>query len=76
MHEGFTVVLVGLAILLCLSISRADGGSAGNGMSERTHMVVDQSGNGDFQRIQDAIDAVPSGNAQQVVISIKPGTYR
>ncbi|KAI3411423.1 Pectinesterase [Psidium guajava] len=76
MRKGFTVVLVGLAILLCLSITRADDGSAGNEVSEETHVVVDQSGNGDFRRIQDAIDAVPSGNARQVVISIKPGTYR
>lgn len=76
MRKGFTVMLVGLAILLCLSITRADDGSAGNDVSEATHVVVDQSGNGDFRRIQDAIDAVPSGNARQVVISIKPGTYR
>lgn len=76
MHEGFMVVLVGLAILLCPSVSRADDASIGNNASEATHVVVDQSGNGDYWRIQDAIDAVPASNARQVFISIKPGTYR
>ncbi|GLT42798.1 hypothetical protein SLA2020_167810 [Shorea laevis] len=37
---------------------------------------VDQSGNGDFEKIQDAIDAVPSNNSKLVFIRIKPGTYR
>ncbi|KAJ4963709.1 hypothetical protein NE237_023648 [Protea cynaroides] len=36
---------------------------------------VDQSGNGDFKKIQDAIDAVPSNNSNNVFIWIKPGTY-
>ncbi|XP_030470108.2 putative pectinesterase 11 [Syzygium oleosum] len=76
MHEGFTVVIAGLAILLFPSISRAGDALMGNNASEATHVVVDQSGNGDFRRIQDAIDAIPSSNSQQVFISIKPGTYR
>lgn len=37
---------------------------------------VDQSGNGDFRKIQDAIDAVPSHNSEVVFIWVKPGTYR
>ncbi|KAJ4963963.1 hypothetical protein NE237_023902 [Protea cynaroides] len=36
---------------------------------------VDQSGNRDFKKIQDAIDAVPSNNSNNVFIWIKPGTY-
>ncbi|XP_030525104.1 putative pectinesterase 11 [Rhodamnia argentea] len=76
MREGFMVVLVGLAILLYPWICRANNGSRGGDASEATRVVVDQSGNGDFWRIQDAINAVPSGNARQVIISIKPGTYR
>ncbi|KAJ4962926.1 hypothetical protein NE237_022865 [Protea cynaroides] len=36
---------------------------------------VDQSGNGDFKKIQDAIDVVPSNNSNNVFIWIKPGTY-
>ncbi|XVE66978.1 hypothetical protein DITRI_Ditri08aG0123300 [Diplodiscus trichospermus] len=37
---------------------------------------VDQVGNGDFKKIQDAIDAVPSNKSQLYFIWIKPGTYR
>ncbi|KAJ4967391.1 hypothetical protein NE237_019240 [Protea cynaroides] len=37
---------------------------------------VDQSGNGDFKKIQDAIDVVPSNNSDNVFILIKPGIYR
>ena len=37
---------------------------------------VDQSGHGDFRKIQDAIDAVPSNNSDLYYIWVKPGTYR
>ncbi|KAG8643918.1 hypothetical protein MANES_11G086200v8 [Manihot esculenta] len=37
---------------------------------------VDQSGKGDFKKIQDAIDSVPPNNSQLVFISGKPGVYR
>lgn len=37
---------------------------------------VDQSGQGDFKKIQDAIDAVPSNNTELFFIWVKPGTYR
>lgn len=37
---------------------------------------VDQSGKGDFKKIQDAIDSVPPNNSQLVFISVKPGVYR
>ncbi|KAL5563014.1 hypothetical protein UlMin_032761 [Ulmus minor] len=39
-------------------------------------MRVDQSGNGDFKKIQDAIDAVPPNNSELVYILVKPGIYR
>lgn len=37
---------------------------------------VDQSGKGDYSKIQDAVDAVPSNNSELVYILIKPGIYR
>jgi len=37
---------------------------------------VDQSGKGDYKKIQEAIDAVPSNNSEYVFIWVKPGTYR
>lgn len=38
-------------------------------------ITVDQSGKGDYKRIQDAIDAVPSNNVDLVFIRVKPGVY-
>ncbi|KAG4200149.1 hypothetical protein ERO13_A05G192900v2 [Gossypium hirsutum] len=37
---------------------------------------VDQSGKGDYRKIQDAIDAVPSDNKEPVFILVKPGIYQ
>ncbi|KAF4378163.1 hypothetical protein F8388_009008 [Cannabis sativa] len=37
---------------------------------------VDQSGKGDFTKIQDAIDSVPSDNKELVFILVKPGIYK
>ncbi|KAL9414885.1 hypothetical protein AB3S75_043197 [Citrus x aurantiifolia] len=37
---------------------------------------VDQSGRGDFKKIQDAIDSVPLNNSKLYFIWVKPGTYR
>lgn len=37
---------------------------------------VDQTGEGDFTRIQDAINVVPSNNTEPVFIWVKPGIYR
>ncbi|XP_039115871.1 LOW QUALITY PROTEIN: putative pectinesterase 11 [Dioscorea cayenensis subsp. rotundata] len=40
-------------------------------------ITVDQSGKGDFQRIQDAIDAVPSQNSEQIFVYFNsPGIYK
>ncbi|KAL2477145.1 putative pectinesterase 11 [Forsythia ovata] len=45
-------------------------------MSTAILIRVDQSGKGDFTKIQDAIDSVPSNNSELVFIWVKPGTYR
>lgn len=45
-------------------------------MSTALLIRVDQSGKGDYKKIQDAIDAVPSNNSQLIFIWVKPGTYR
>lgn len=41
-----------------------------------TLITVDQSGDGDFATIQDAIDAVPRNNVDPFFILIKPGVYK
>lgn len=39
-------------------------------------LVVSQSGKGDFQSVQSALDAIPSGNTEPYTIYIKNGIYR
>ncbi|GAA0161416.1 hypothetical protein Leryth_014594 [Lithospermum erythrorhizon] len=39
-------------------------------------VLVDISGHGDYVRIQDAINAVPSGNSRRVYITVRPGVYK
>ncbi|RWR76429.1 putative pectinesterase 29 [Cinnamomum micranthum f. kanehirae] len=39
-------------------------------------IIVDQSGNGDYTKIQPAINSVPSGNTEWIRIIVRPGTYR
>ncbi|KAL2892739.1 putative pectinesterase 11 [Bienertia sinuspersici] len=39
-------------------------------------IVVDQSGEGQYRKIQDAIDAVPNNNVDSTLILVKPGTYK
>ncbi|KAK9286301.1 hypothetical protein L1049_014691 [Liquidambar formosana] len=50
--------------------------SASTDMATAWLIKVDQSGNGDYKKIQDAIDAVPANNSELVFIRVKPGTYR
>jgi pectinesterase len=38
--------------------------------------TVSQDGSGDFQTVQEAIDAVPFGNTRRTVIRVSPGIYR
>lgn len=38
--------------------------------------VVAADGSGDFVTVQAAVDAVPAGNTERLVIAVKPGVYR
>lgn len=50
--------------------------AAGETTSAALLIRVDLSGKGDYSKIQDAIDAVPSNNNQEVFILVKPGVYK
>jgi pectin methylesterase-like acyl-CoA thioesterase len=43
---------------------------------EARAVVVAGDGSGDFRTVQEAVDAVPAGNAERFVIRIRPGTYK
>ncbi|XP_002280496.4 putative pectinesterase 11 [Vitis vinifera] len=73
-HRGYIVVLLVELLVFCSFM--ASSATSSNDMSTAILIRVDQSGNGDYGKIQDAIDAVPSNNSQLYFILVKPGTYR
>lgn len=62
----FSKLLSLLFCLLCLFVFPASA----------KDIVVAQDGSGDFKTVQQAVDQVPDGNTQRVVIRIKPGIYK
>lgn len=76
---GIHVRLVSLLLTCAVTVILAAAASDGVKLRETSTavlIVVDQSGHGDYIKIQDAIDSVPSKNSELVYISVKPGTYR
>lgn len=69
-------VLVFLVIKLVFSHHHLAMAAATQDMSTAILIRVDQSGLGDFKKIQDAIDAVPSNNSDIIFIWVKAGVYR
>ena len=45
------------------------------GLPPPTKIVVDLNGYGSFRSVQAAVDSIPVGNPQKVVIQINPGNY-
>ncbi|KAG6488335.1 hypothetical protein ZIOFF_057103 [Zingiber officinale] len=63
-----------IVLLLCLILPSSS--SSLNASTAVLLVRVDQTGKGDFTRIQDAINVVPSNNTESVFIWVKPGIYR
>lgn len=69
--------MVELVVVFSVTLnSSAPNNKGPTDMSTASLIRVDQSGDADFKKIQDAIDSVPSDNSELVFIWIKPGTYR
>ncbi|XP_073140513.1 putative pectinesterase 11 isoform X2 [Henckelia pumila] len=73
MIMGFSSIFLLSFLGFCLA---SNGSEYSNEQPTAILVEVDQSGNGDYRKIQDAIDAVKSNNSEQVFILIKPGIYR
>ncbi|KAH7440755.1 hypothetical protein KP509_03G008900 [Ceratopteris richardii] len=52
-----------------------DGGSAAATASTGS-IVVSQDGDGNFKTVQAAVDSIPKGNTERIIILIKPGIYK
>ncbi|XP_021864240.1 putative pectinesterase 11 [Spinacia oleracea] len=63
-------------IFYALIMASSSSSAAPTDPSTAVLIRVDQSGQGNYEKIQDAIDAVPSNNSEFVYIWVKPGTYR
>ncbi|KAI3889307.1 hypothetical protein MKX03_037901, partial [Papaver bracteatum] len=65
------LVLAFILVCFCFRVdSRADCGWPVNAI------VVDwQPGQGNYMKIQQAVDSIPSGNSQWIIIQLNPGTY-
>lgn len=74
--SGYIIVIILAHVAFLGSFMAAAAASASIDLSTAVLIRVDQSGKGDFKKIQDAIDSVPPNNSQLVFISVKPGVYR
>ncbi|MCL7025487.1 hypothetical protein MKW94_005757 [Papaver nudicaule] len=75
------LVLVFVFICCCLGVdSRAVKGHknvvCGSSREVVKTIVVDQHGQGNYMKIQDAVNSIPSDNNQWIAINLHPGTYR
>ncbi|XP_050368742.1 putative pectinesterase 11 [Argentina anserina] len=66
------LVFIALYAFMAISISQAEGR---NTSATAVLITVDQSGKGDYKKIQEAIDSVASNNAELVFIRVEPGVY-
>ena len=74
-----TILLALLSSCSVISSSSSPDDAAGSSAmpgSIGNLLTVDQSGKGDYRKIQDAIDAAPANNSAGTAIRILPGVYR
>src|SRR4051812_12295338 len=70
MSHGRMVALVVAAVIWSAAVAVAAGAEA------KSPIRVAADGGGDYRTVQAAVDAVPAGGHDRVVIQIKPGTYK
>ncbi|XP_021851034.1 putative pectinesterase 11 [Spinacia oleracea] len=65
-----------IIVAFCWFISNSNGRLLSEKLTWKRLITVDQSGEGNFITVQDAIDSVPSNNVDVTLILIKPGMYK
>jgi len=76
MKERLFGVLLLTAVTAVGSRGAASPLSEPAGPSEAASIVVAQDGSGNYRTIQEALDAIPAGNAEYRIVLIRRGTYR
>ncbi|GAB2291270.1 Putative pectinesterase 11 [Dionaea muscipula] len=79
--DNVNVIVLTLIVLtsICLFFNMASSSTVATSTVDTSTAVliqVDPTGHGDYMKIQDAIDGIPSNISELVFILIKPGTYR
>lgn len=69
-----TITYIYIILLLCTNI-QAKKEKNETALKDEFNIVVDQSGNGDFKTIQEAVNASRSFPSKRIMIFIKDGTY-
>ncbi|KAE8710019.1 putative DNA polymerase epsilon catalytic subunit A [Hibiscus syriacus] len=72
-YSTYVCIFVSILFTFMLESSHANAAVV---TSTATLVTVDQSGKGYYEKIQDAINAVPSDNKEVVFIMVKPGIYK
>lgn len=73
---NIVAVLVAVLVSSCGFLERGLADEVGATHLCTAVLIRDASGLGDFEKIQDAVDAVPFNNTRHHFIWVKPGTYR
>ncbi|XP_010672810.2 putative pectinesterase 11 [Beta vulgaris subsp. vulgaris] len=69
-------MIIFFVIALFCFISNSNARLLSEKLTWKRLIIVDQSGKGNYMKIQDAIDAVPSNNVDSTLILVKPGIYK
>ncbi|XVF73769.1 hypothetical protein PTKIN_Ptkin13bG0008300 [Pterospermum kingtungense] len=72
-YSSYACIFLITLFMFMATTSRADKAAE---TSAALLIRVDQSGKGDYRKIQEAIDAVPSNNKEVVFILVSPGIYK
>ncbi|XP_074265092.1 putative pectinesterase 11 [Silene latifolia] len=74
LRNSFSMTILVILVLCCLT-THANARVPSEKLNWKRLIIVDQSGKGNYTKIQDAIDAVPSNNVDSILIRVEPGIY-
>ncbi|CAO2835084.1 unnamed protein product [Amaranthus hypochondriacus] len=70
------IIIFFVIIVCCCIITSTNARLLSEKLTWKRLIIVDQSGEGHYTKIQDAIDSIPSKNEDSTLILVKPGIYK